>query len=91
MPCSGSSGGLSWMRPRGWRLGLVASPPAEMFYKGGQKGGSGVSAQRGTAQRREGGIREKNRHMEKLAPRFPSYACLLLTEHLARPHSAKGC
>lgn len=59
MPCSGSSGGLSWMRPRGWRLGLAASPPAEMFYKGGQKGGSGVSAERGTAQRREGGIREK--------------------------------
>ena len=72
MPCSDSSGGLCWMRPRGWWLGLAASPPAEMFYKGGQKGGSGVSAQPGTAQHSggKGGSAKNQAHGETRSP-FP--------------------
>lgn len=43
----------------GLALGLATSPPAEMVCRGGQDGGSGVSALPGPARWREGGIQEK--------------------------------
>lgn len=93
MPCLDSSGGLCWMGPRGRRLGFAASPPAEMFYEGGPKGGSGAAAQPGTAQRSsgKGGSGEKRARGETRSLFPPLHVPSPLTEHLARPRSGKGC